>query len=107
LASSSSKSLEEALRKGTIITITQWVQRRLSEKIEVFQPSVYEIMMTELQCSEPGYVPIEMLVVVMSVGTSDSAPVVPTEQLSFQAEAGSTHLECVAVKDTNEFVASK
>jgi hypothetical protein len=37
-------------------------------------------MVTELQCNEPGCVPIETLVVIMSMDTTNSAPVVSTEQ---------------------------
>jgi hypothetical protein len=59
------KSAEDVARKKAIGQVTRWVNERLQTADRDYTSDKYQVMVTEIQCNDPGCVPIETLVVIL------------------------------------------
>jgi hypothetical protein len=59
------KSAEDVARKKAIGQVTRWVNERLHTADRDYISDKYQVMVTEIQCNDPGCVPIETLVVIL------------------------------------------
>jgi hypothetical protein len=59
------KSAEDVARKKAIGQVTRWVNECLQSADREYSTDKYQVMVTEIQCNDPGCVPIETLVVIL------------------------------------------
>jgi hypothetical protein len=59
------KSAEDVARKKAIGQVTRWVNECLQSADREYRADKYQVMVTEIQCNDPGCVPIETLVVII------------------------------------------
>jgi hypothetical protein len=59
------KSAEDVARKKAIGQVTRWVNECLQSADREYRADKYQVMVTEIQCYDPGCVPIETLVVIL------------------------------------------
>jgi hypothetical protein len=59
------KSAEDVARKKAIGQVTRWVNERLHTADRDYTSDKYQVMVTEIQCNDPGCVPIETLLVIL------------------------------------------
>jgi hypothetical protein len=59
------KSAEDVARKKAIGQVTRWVHECLQSADRDYTSDKYQVMVTEIQCNDPGCVPIETLVVIL------------------------------------------